>query len=224
MITVFSGTLGSGKSYDAVDTIIKHLRKGKNVICDFNIDLSGLKGIKGEFVHLPLMSIPVLITYAQKHNNMDSFSEDQTLVVIDEVYNYFDPRDYTRDDRMLWVSFLKISRHYCLSFLFICQDAKTDLDKKILRTIEYDVVHKDVRKLQWGFQLLTLLTGRWFLVIKWSCQKGIPRIKIDVTWLHLNKNFAKRYNSHHIFDNSAFMRELKRWQKLHKKRRGGRSR
>lgn len=216
MITVYSGPTGSGKSYHAVETIITHLRRGKNVIADFPIDLSGLKNIKGEFVYQPLMTIQFLVEYAQTHNDMTSMSENQTLVCIDEVYNYFDPRDFARDDRMLWVSFLKISRHYCLSFLFVCQNAKTDLDKKILMLLDDNVSHKDIAKLQFGFQILVLFTGKWFIANRWSCSLGQSRIKLDTRWLHLNKKFAKRYNSHHIFDNSAFMRQLNIYENSHK--------
>lgn len=216
MIQVYSGPTGSGKSYHAVDTIIKHLRKGLNVIADFPIELKGLKNIKGEFTYCPLLTIQFLVSYAELHHDMSSMVENQTLVVIDEVYNYFDPRDFARDDRMLWVSFLKISRHYCLSFLFVCQNAKTDLDKKILMLLDYNISHKDIAKLQFGFQIIVLFTGKWFLANKWSCSCGQSRTKIDSKWIHLNKRFAKRYNSHHIFDNSAFMRELKRYEKIHK--------
>lgn len=212
MITAYEGTLGSGKTYHAVKEIIQALRQGKNVISDINFDASGLKGMTGRFYYWPEMSVPALVRFDELYHDHIGFDEHQTLVVIDETYNYFDPRDFDRADRALWVSFLKVSRHYCFDFLLIGQDCKTDLDKKIYRCIEYTVVHKNLTRLQWGFQLFCLLTGKWFCCIQWSCSKGVPKIKLGVSWLHLNKRFAARYDSHQVFSNSAFARQLDKYQ------------
>lgn len=220
MITVYSGPVGTGKSYHAVHTIIEYLRMGRNVIADFPVDLTGLKHIKGQFFYRDNLTVPMLVRYAEQYHDLQSEHEHQTLIVIDEVYNYFDPREFGRPDRMLWMAFLKLSRHYCFDILLLAQDGKTDIDKKVIRMIDFDVVHKDLSRMQWGFQLLCLLTGKWFLAIRWGCQKGIPKSKIDVQWVHLNKKFCWRYNSHHLFDASAFQRLLKEYMKKYGKEGG----
>lgn len=208
MITCYSGTPGSGKTYHAVHDIIRWLREGKNVITDFPVDVDGLRGLKGKLYLCHDLSVPMLIRYADCNHDYASENEQQTVLCIDESYNYFDPRDFSRPDRPLWVSFMKLHRHYCFDIVFMVQDTKTDLDKKVYRMIEYDVVHKKATRLNWGFQLLCLLTGTWFICIRWSCSKGQPRIKIDSRFVHLSKKFCKRYNSHHLFQNSTFGRQL----------------
>ena len=43
MIYLYSGTPGSGKSYDAAELICKKYKQGKNIFCNFEIDEEYLK-------------------------------------------------------------------------------------------------------------------------------------------------------------------------------------
>lgn len=157
----------------------------------------------------------MLYEFAMEHTNWSVFNEHQLLVVIDEVYNYFDPRDFNAQDRKLWIAFLKISRHLRIDFILIGQHGKTDIDKKIMSCVDNATIHRSLIKLQWLFQLLCLLTGKWFVAITWGCKKGVPAIKLDVNWVHLNPKYAGRYDSHHLFMDSSFAEMLKKWYVLH---------
>lgn len=229
MINYYDGTPGSGKSYHAVDMIVKKLQEGVNVITDISIDFEGYTSrrgkkevyhkkpitYKGIYRHEPTITVPMLYEFAMEHTNWNVFNEHQHLVVIDEVYNYFDPRDFISEDRKLWIAFLKISRHLRIDFVLIGQHGKTDIDKKIMSCVDNATIHRSLIKLQWGFQLLCLLTGKWFLAITWACKKGVPSIKLDVKWVHLNPKIAGRYDSHHLFMDSSFSEMLKKWYEKH---------
>ena len=43
MIYLYSGTPGSGKSYDAAELICRKYKQGKNIFCNFEIDVDYLK-------------------------------------------------------------------------------------------------------------------------------------------------------------------------------------
>ena len=214
MVEGYEGNVGSGKTYHAVKRIVEARQRGQHVITDIWIawdKYRGRKPLRGQYQYMSEISLPGLVLWDRKHHHhtgAEGESEHETLVVIDEVYNYFDPRDFDRPDRALWMSFLKVSRHYHFDFVLVGQDLKTDLDKKIYRCLDYTTIHKALARLQIGFQLLVLFTGKWFLCTEWVCSKGAPKIRVGTHWVHLRKRVARMYNTHQTFDNSAFARQL----------------
>lgn len=218
MIELYTGVNGSGKSYHSVQTIIETLEAGKDVICTFRVNLEGLKHLRGRLHYRPDLTVVDLYNYAHHAHDLHDTKHTgaQTLVVMDEVYNWFDPRDWQRDDRELWVNFLKVSRHYRYDFVFICQDDQVDLDKKIRGLVDYSVIHRSLEKTFIPLKIWCLLTGRpWFFWARHYYQRGAVRGKVDSGFLALRKKYAKRYNTLEVFDHSLFEREMRKYIERH---------
>jgi len=84
MITFFSGTPGSGKSYHMAKEIKFRLRMGRNVISSENIDLkkvsdNGKKKI-GNFVHLPIEEMTPEYFYRYAYQYHKKGRERQTVI------------------------------------------------------------------------------------------------------------------------------------------------
>lgn len=218
MVTVYKGVTGSGKTYDSVKRVIEALRMGKNVVCDFQIDLSGLKGFKGKFFYAQTVDVPRLVEFAEHYHDCNVFKA-QTLVVLDEVYNYFNPREYTNIDRLLWISFLKLHRHYGYDMLFICQDDKTDIDKAIRPLIDYCIVWRPLKRTYTVFKLLCLIFGDYFLGIEYYYKGGKCCDVLDRHLVHLQKKFARRYNTHSLIRGSSFERQLNKYLEYQREQR-----
>ena len=89
MISLYSGTPGSYKSYHAVMESVQALRLGKNVITNFPLNYKKRikKPIKGtyECVNNIDLTVDYLINFACDHHKPGT--KAQTLVVIDEASN-----------------------------------------------------------------------------------------------------------------------------------------
>ena len=82
MISLYTGTPGSGKSYHATEKIDIALRRGVNVVCNYSIKTNSRH--KGIFVYKKNADLTVdyLMRFAMKFHVPDK--ESQTVIVIDE--------------------------------------------------------------------------------------------------------------------------------------------
>lgn len=151
MIKTYVGTIGSGKSYHALETIIEALGKGKFVVSNFPLNFSdGMikKGFAERFMYVPdefLMGIEGVSFLYQLQEKM-AFAkiggEGHCLVVIDEAGNYFPPEDNGKYSNKMWKLFFTQSRKMGYDFLLICQDDLSQINKTIRKCVEYKVVHR----------------------------------------------------------------------------------
>lgn len=196
MITFYSGTPGSGKSLHAAKVIYETLRYDKrSVICSFpvNLDIVSSNGKKkiGDFLYLPYdkMSPTFFYDYALKHHSPGR--EHQCLVVIDECQLIFNPREFTRSDRLEWIKFFTQHRHWGYDFILISQFDML-VDKQIRCQFEYDVKHRSVNNYGVG----KLLPFRWFCAVRfWYCVHK----KDSQQFFLFHKKYAKMYDSFTMF-------------------------
>jgi len=80
-----------------------------------------------------------------KRNARGQMIEGQTLLILDEAYKFFDPREWNRKDRKQWVRFFTIFRHYGYDVLLISQ-TDISIDKQIRGIVETRVLHRRVTK------------------------------------------------------------------------------
>ncbi len=125
MIFGFTGTPGSGKTYDAVRKIIDNLRMGRDVFT--NIDglndpdcLECLKFVTGLTelclsVHLHFLA-PDQVSCFWDHVVPGS------LIVIDEAQEFFNSREWSTDENRLFSSWAAQARHSGHDLILITQD------------------------------------------------------------------------------------------------------
>jgi len=210
MITIFTGTGGSGKSLDAADIIYKHLTMTKiNVIANFPIDRDILKyGYReskkmkedenyipkkvknyGRFYYVDNRFMCAKFLYKFALLLHKPREESQTLVVIDEAQNdkLFGNRAWNNSDRQDWCHFFETHRHYGYDFILIAPSIKL-IDKAIQYDIEYEDIHRKLAN--YGFR------GRLVQFFSGGCQFAAIRV-----WRAINQRESSRlYRFSQMFD------------------------
>lgn len=193
MIYFYNGVPGSGKSLDTAKEIYIALKRGKNVIANFNVNTDLIK-IKdksklGKFVYVNnadfLISsikhdkqktiydvrysyIEGLKGFAENYHKRDKkghFIEHQTLLVIDECGKIFNPRTWNRKDRLKWCEFFQQHRKYGYDVIMVAQ-SDNQVDKQIRALFEEDVLHRNIRHYKIiGYFAALLCGGSLFVAI-----------------------------------------------------------
>ena len=200
MIYLYSGTPGSGKSLHMAQDIFFKLKRKHSVIANFMIDENivkkGLFGNKeiGNFTYMDNeeLSVTKLVEFAKKNHKMGK--ENQTLLCIDECHVLFNPREFTRKDRLPWIQFFTQHRKLGFNIILVTQNDRL-LDRQIRGLIEYEVSHRKVN----NFKIGKMLPLKTFIAIeRWY---GVNE-KIGSTFFVYQKRLGKLYDSYKMFDGS----------------------
>lgn len=202
MISLYSGTPGSGKSLHASRDIITWCKRGKGVICNFPVTMAKVKKAKTTPVYMDNseLTVKALTEYARKHHKIGK--EGQTLVVIDEAQVKFNSRDYSKKDRMEWVVFFTQHRKYGFDFILIAQYDRM-LDRQIRCLIENEYKHRKLNNYGFGGGLITLLTfGRsWFISIEYWY--GGNKLKLSEEVFMYRKLYGTIYDTFALFSDDG---------------------
>lgn len=223
MIHLYSGTPGSGKSFHATEKIYYRLRNKGNVICNYPINLENcsysffgyiLKKIFkkckphqkkiGHFNYVPngLLTVKYLKDYAKK--NHKGHKESETLVIIDECGIMFNPRTFSQADRLEWIQFFSLHRHYGYDFILISQSDRM-VDRQIRSFFEYNHQHRNVGNFKLFGKLLSLLCGG-SLFIDVTVFYSI-REKVSSNWFRYSRRIASLYDTFLLYDESCTDKE-----------------
>jgi zona occludens toxin len=203
MIQTYIGTIGSGKSYHALETIVQALEKGKFVVSNFPLNFTeGMtrRGYVDRFMYVPdefLMGeegVSFLYQLQKKMNFYDNAGEGACLVVIDEAGNYFPPEDNSKNSTKMWKLFFTQSRKMGYDFLLICQDDMSQINKTIRKCVEYKVVHRKANSV-FPFSLLPFTL--FMYVTYWAQQ----RERLSSSSSIYVKRFGSLYNTAMMFGN-----------------------
>lgn len=166
MITLYSGTPGSYKSYHAVCDILSWLKSGRNVITNFPVDYFRV-GIKPygiyKFCKNTEITPKMLLNFHTEYHKRSY--KPQTLVVIDEASTFFNPREFGRIDRMEWINFFANHRHFNFEVILITQSDKM-LDKQIRGLIEYEIKHRALARANLIMWLMSKVFRGLFITVE----------------------------------------------------------
>ncbi len=169
MISLYSGTPGSGKSLHVAKIIYYRLRTKKPVVCNFEINTDLIKAKrKGDFVYCDNLNLipKMLIEYAKNYWQGKKVKEDTILLVVDESQILFNSRDWGQRGRNDWLSFFSQHRKYGYEIILIAQFDRM-IDRQIRSLIEYEYIHRKVNNYGIGGMILGLLAGgKLFVCIK----------------------------------------------------------
>ena len=221
MIYFYTGNPGNGKSLHMAEVIYKSIKKGKNVIGNFKIDETVFDNFKhkeklGKFIYEPdkywlhnayknsatrYSYIEGLRNYALQFHKRDSkghIIEGQTIICLDECQNIFNSRTWNRNDRLEWVDFLRMHRHYGYDVYLISQDDKV-IDKQIRSILQYEFEHRCVNYFKgFGALLGFLAGGKLFVCVQRSYSIGGSKkqSKIKATYFSGKKLYYNFYDSY----------------------------
>lgn len=101
-----------------------------------------------------------------KRNKKGQIIEGQTLIVLDECQTIFNPRSWNRKDRLSWIEFFTVHRHYGFEVILVTQNDMM-IDKQIRGVLETQVLHRNVSKYKKFGKLLAIpFGGNLFITIK----------------------------------------------------------
>lgn len=204
MIEMYTGTPGSGKSLHCAQTIYHKLTRGKNVIANFDINMTVFKKSKklGQFIFVDNSELTpeLLIDFALQHHRRSPsghIAEGQTLIVIDECQIMFNCREWQASNRQRWATFFTQHRKFGYDVILITQFDRL-VDRQIRSLVEYEVKHRKASNYKTlGFLLGLPFKGNVFIAI--TCWYGVGE-KTDSEFFVLRKKYARLYDSYKIFN------------------------
>lgn len=220
MISLYSGTPGSGKSFHASLDVYNRLKYNHNVIGNFEINrdvarmtlwsylkykIGKIFGIKfnykrrkkfGNYYYVDNAYITpdFLLQFAKRLHKRRK--EGQTLVVIDECGIIFNPRSWDNKTRMEWIKFFSMHRHYGFDFVLISQSDRM-IDRQIRCLLEYDVKHKDAKNFKAIGRFLSLFSGGHVFVA--TTYWYSVRERVGMQYLPINPRVFDLYDTFKTF-------------------------
>lgn len=195
-ISLYSGTPGSGKSYNAICQVLWALRLNKMVIANFPLKFSKKelqRGYDKRFYYIPNEEITVesMVIFAIEHGMIEAKKESQCLVVIDEAGGRFNCRESLKSDRAEWIDFFSQYRKIGYYFILVAQNDRM-IDKQIRGFVEYEIIHRKVNRFG-PFRILpfTLFVAveRWYVV----------KQKVGAEFMLFHKSVANHYDTYAMF-------------------------
>lgn len=199
MIEIYTGTVGSGKSYHAIVEGLRYIERRRHVIANFPIKSKKTvffkrfeKAIKERWIYMEEITVDKLIEMSISKGWYGK--ESQCLLVFDEAGTVFNARDWNvkPSERKEWIKFFSQSRKLGYDVIMIAQDMRM-IDRQIRSLSEYEVKHKDLRKYLW-FRYLPI---RCFAAVyHWSGGK----FRGSVRFIVFRKSIANRYDTFRLFN------------------------
>lgn len=165
MVSLYSGTPGSGKSLHCARTIINWSRLGYPVVGNFTVDLTKYK--RADFTYCPndKMTPEFLIKLSQEKVGSKP-KEGSILLVIDECQLLFNAREWQQSGRAQWLSFFTQHRKLGYDIILIAQFDRM-VDRQIRSLIEHEYIHRKMSNFGWQGKILSLIFGgKTFIAVK----------------------------------------------------------
>lgn len=198
MISLYSGTPGSGKSLHASQVVRNHLKFYSDVIGTFHINEKRLfKNSKYKYHYINIYSLsPEWLVWFAKSNRdkLKKGVEGSFLLVIDEAQRIFNSRTWNNQGRNEWITFFAEHRHLGFDIILIAQNDRM-LDRQIRALIEYDFIHRKITQFGIKGKILSLFVGNFSYVKNWYPLKE----KIDSAFFRADKRLYDFYDSFEEF-------------------------
>lgn len=205
MITLYTGTPGSGKSFHSISLILRCLSWNRYVIANFPIKFTKReikKGYDKRFYYWTNEQINIenLIIFALEKGMIEKAKESQCLVVIDEAGGRFNCRDFAKSDRRNWIDFFSQHRKVGYDFLLVAQNDRM-IDRQIRGYIEIEKKHRKTN----NFGPFSFLPFTMFVAVEyWYTAKQ----RVGAEFFLFRKKIADRYDSMRMFSGFTISPEL----------------
>lgn len=201
MITLYSGTPGSGKSLHLASRLYNRLKHRKfPIIGNFRIDTKNIKNAKGEYIYIDNINLTpkMLIDYSTQYQEKigRTIKEGEILLVIDECQIMFNSRDWGQKNRGEWCSFFTQHRKLGYEIILIAQFDRM-LDRQIRSLIEYEYIHRKVSNYGIKGKLISMFCmGNLFVSVKvWYPM----RERVGAEWFICHKKYYSIYDTYTLF-------------------------
>lgn len=216
MLSLYTGTVGSGKSFHALELGLNFIKKNGYVIANFPIKppkkyitkrhkRKWEEKILKRWLYYEEISVEYLMALSLENGWFGK--EAQCLVLIDEAGIMFNSRDWQSEKgtRNAWIKFLSQSRKFGFDFVFVCQ-ADRMIDKQIRGLVEYEVKHRKLNNSKlFGFLSLFKFTG-FMYIYKWYG----TRVKANLQMSYYKAWVGNRYDTMKIFNLEDLVESMKK--------------
>ena len=186
MIYFIHGRPGGGKSLSTAEYIYKAIKRGKNVVANFEINMNYFAKCRhperlGQFIYVSNYewrenAYKNIDPKARKFSYIDGLwgmfynyhshnvrrdgrpKEKQTLLVLDECADLFNARTFNARDRLEWCRFFRQHRKLGFTVYLIAQD-DNDVDKQIRELLDEEIECRCVSNFKFFGKLLGFLCG-----------------------------------------------------------------
>lgn len=198
MISVYTGTPGSGKSYSATLQIYNKIYRPrpKHVVCNYNLNLD--EKHKKYFHYLPNDQITLdnLLRISNDYFSEHEFHEGALLLVIDEAQLWANSRTWSDGNRLELIEFMSQSRHAGYDVILIAQSDKM-IDRQFRALIEYEVKHRKLANFGIVGKIMSLVAfGRVYAAV--TTYYGLSE-RIGVRFFVPRKKIFRLYDSYVMF-------------------------
>jgi len=151
MIKVYTGVIGSGKTYSAINEIVLHLSKGGTVATNIVLNYDYISKYLEDYYSFKLNDEQYIFLKEDRITNFHRYTPQGTkdlpvLVIIDEAQLYFNSREYAKlmtESGKEFLAFLTQSRKEFTDVVFITQAIET-IDKQLRIQIQFEVKCRDI--------------------------------------------------------------------------------
>lgn len=193
MITLYSGTPGSGKSLHLAEKIRMRLFRKRPVVGNFEI--SGELKNSDCFTYMDNQELTPdkLIQLSLDYFDGSRPVEGRLLLVIDECQLLFNSREWQQHGRADWLQFFTQHRKYGYDVILVAQYDGM-VDKQIRSLIEYEYIHRKLTNFGargWFLSLCMFSTKMFVAVEVWYPLKE----RIGSTFFRYHKKNAEIYDT-----------------------------
>lgn len=215
MLSLYTGTPGSGKSYHGIELGLQFVKKKGYVIANFPITppkryLTKFHQRKWEdmlsrWLFMEEITIDYLMALSIEKGWFGK--ESQCLVLIDEAGIMFNSRDWQSEKgtRNSWIKFFSQHRKFGYDFVLTTQSDRM-IDKQIRGLVEYEVKHRKMNNSRM-FSFLSYFRFTVFMYIyKWYGTRLKAKMQLSV----FKKWVAARYDSMRVFNLEDLIESMKK--------------
>ncbi len=146
MIIGFTGTPGSGKTYEAVEKILDNLMRGKIIYTNIDgmFDPECQEMIKS-YCNLSDLALTIQLKQLEPDQIADFWMhiEPRCLVVLDEIHKWFSNRDWNDPKNKQFGYWASTHRHYGYEVVLITQNIER-VDAAVRSLLEWNYVYRKV--------------------------------------------------------------------------------
>lgn len=226
MIYFVNGRPGGGKSLYMAEKIYKIMKRGINVIANFEINMDYFKKCRhpeklGKFIYVSneelttqaylnidprkkkFSYIDGLWGYALNFHDLTDQGRDlQTIVVLDECGLLFNSRTFSARDRLSWLDLFVNHRKLKYDFYLVAQDEK-QIDKQIREMFQKEVECRDISRMKIFGKILSLLAGGSLFVRinrDYTLMSGFSKKNArESACYYTGRKYFKFYDSYKLF-------------------------
>lgn len=204
MISLYSGTNGSGKSLHMAVDIYGRVRYGHMTVANFPVNLDNIKkGKKNKFLFLEnkYLTPKKLVEISREYFSKHKYKEGAIRLYVDEAQLLFNARDWNIKGRNNWLKFFSQHRKFGYDIVLVAQFDRM-IDRQIRSLIEYETIHRKVSNFGKFGKIFSLASGGGLFI---GVKMWYPlRKKVDTDYIKYRKKYASIYDTNHFFDDDGF--------------------